>query len=345
MEEDKMSSRIRNSLNGGVAALIVGAAAIALTPTPAAAFSLGSFGGGGFGQMGGFGHMGSSGHMGNHGLGNAGHGMRTEKSETHESVSHNDRIDKTRTEKTTSRKGATDKEATRKEAIHKEAIHKEASDKTTTDKTTGDKITADRTTSDKTSSDKTSSDKTGSDATNGYREGFLMMGDPDPGWFVPSPTSLLGNGLTATISTEARRMTNSSVIGGPNIDSGPIVPMQASGILTSAWSVNASYEHYWTPEWHQSLLGGYSGLSYNESANARIAEIGGFAISSQVSSNAADPGQVVPSILSGPILLPSNIFLGPILPALDVLSVPNVSSPGILSVPLVPLAPDAAGVM
>jgi len=56
-------SRIRSTLNTGIAALAIGAAAIALAPTPAAAFSLGGFRGG-FGHIGGLGHTGSLGHVG-----------------------------------------------------------------------------------------------------------------------------------------------------------------------------------------------------------------------------------------------------------------------------------------
>jgi len=38
--------------------------------------------------------------------------------------------------------------------------------------------------------------------------------------------------------------------------------------LTTAWSVNASYEHYWTPSVHESLYGAYWALNYNSQANA-----------------------------------------------------------------------------
>jgi hypothetical protein len=54
-----MSSRIRNALNAGIAAVMIGAAVLTLAPTPAAAFSLG-----GLGHFGGFGHVGGLGHMG-----------------------------------------------------------------------------------------------------------------------------------------------------------------------------------------------------------------------------------------------------------------------------------------
>jgi hypothetical protein len=37
--------------------------------------------------------------------------------------------------------------------------------------------------------------------------------------------------------------------------------------LTTAWSVNASYEHYWTPSVHESLYGAYWAVNYNSQAN------------------------------------------------------------------------------
>jgi hypothetical protein len=45
--------------------------------------------------------------------------------------------------------------------------------------------------------------------------------------------------------------------------------------LTTAWSVNASYEHYWTPQWHQSFVGGYMAESYNTVANASLCNFEG----------------------------------------------------------------------
>jgi len=43
--------------------------------------------------------------------------------------------------------------------------------------------------------------------------------------------------------------------------------------LTTAWGVNASYEHYWTPAVHESLFGGYYAVTYNQgtgSANSML---------------------------------------------------------------------------
>ena len=36
--------------------------------------------------------------------------------------------------------------------------------------------------------------------------------------------------------------------------------------LTTAWNVNAAYEHFWNPRWRTSLYGGYAAVSYNDSA-------------------------------------------------------------------------------
>jgi Porin subfamily len=46
--------------------------------------------------------------------------------------------------------------------------------------------------------------------------------------------------------------------------------------LTTGWGVNASYEHYWTPEVHQSFYGSYYAVSYNNQANAMLCVMEGF---------------------------------------------------------------------
>ncbi|HEX3991074.1 MAG TPA: porin, partial [Acetobacteraceae bacterium] len=49
---------------------------------------------------------------------------------------------------------------------------------------------------------------------------------------------------------------------------GSVAGGSASGCeLTSAWGFNASFEHYWTPSWHQSLYGAYYQVSYDTAAN------------------------------------------------------------------------------
>ena len=36
--------------------------------------------------------------------------------------------------------------------------------------------------------------------------------------------------------------------------------------LTTAWNVNAAYEHFWSPRWRTSLYGGYAQVSYGGTA-------------------------------------------------------------------------------
>jgi hypothetical protein len=50
-------------------------------------------------------------------------------------------------------------------------------------------------------------------------------------------------------------------------------------MLTSAWGINAGYDHYWTPAWHTSLYGAYYAVSYGKgtgSANANLCSAAGF---------------------------------------------------------------------
>jgi Porin subfamily len=45
--------------------------------------------------------------------------------------------------------------------------------------------------------------------------------------------------------------------------------------LTTAWGVNAGYEHFWNPRWRTSLYGGYTSVSYNGQANAILCSLQG----------------------------------------------------------------------
>ena len=40
--------------------------------------------------------------------------------------------------------------------------------------------------------------------------------------------------------------------------------------LTTAWNVNAAYEHFWSPRWRTSLYGGYMKVEYGGTANNLI---------------------------------------------------------------------------
>jgi hypothetical protein len=50
----------------------------------------------------------------------------------------------------------------------------------------------------------------------------------------------------------------------------------ATGVnLTTAWAINAGYEHFWTPQWRTSLYGGWTSVSYNGQANAILCVLQG----------------------------------------------------------------------
>jgi hypothetical protein len=45
--------------------------------------------------------------------------------------------------------------------------------------------------------------------------------------------------------------------------------------LTTAWGLNAGYEHFWNPQWRTSLYGGYTDVQYNSQANAILCSLQG----------------------------------------------------------------------
>jgi hypothetical protein len=46
--------------------------------------------------------------------------------------------------------------------------------------------------------------------------------------------------------------------------------------LTTAWNVNAAYEHFWNARWKSSVYGGYAAVSYGSQANAMLCSAAGF---------------------------------------------------------------------
>ncbi len=48
--------------------------------------------------------------------------------------------------------------------------------------------------------------------------------------------------------------------------------------LTTAWNVNAAYEHFWNPRWRTSLYGGYAEVNYNDQANSVLCGFGGASV-------------------------------------------------------------------
>ncbi len=58
--------------------------------------------------------------------------------------------------------------------------------------------------------------------------------------------------------------------------------------LTTAWGVNAAYEHFWNPHWQTSVYGAYQAFSYNGIANGWLC----------TAENTAIPGSGVAGIAS-----------------------------------------------
>ena len=92
---------------------------------------------------------------------------------------------------------------------------------------------------------------------------YLMMGDNSPNMQIVRGNTF-GFGLTSDC-----------VFG--SLNSGALIPgtvRQATGgtgcELTTAWSVNASYEHYWTPQFHESFVGSYVDVKYSDLANDNL---------------------------------------------------------------------------
>ena len=77
------------------------------------------------------------------------------------------------------------------------------------------------------------------------------------------------NWVAATKNVATFGILSDCVMGG-SVAGGAAVPATlATGCnLTTAWTVNASFDHYWTPAVHQSIVGAYEAVSYNSQANA-----------------------------------------------------------------------------
>jgi len=72
-------------------------------------------------------------------------------------------------------------------------------------------------------------------------------------------------------ANEAYSVVSDCVYGG----SAAAVAGETSCQLTTAYGVNAGFEHYWTPAWHQTLYGAYYEVQYNSLANAMLCSAAG----------------------------------------------------------------------
>jgi hypothetical protein len=80
---------------------------------------------------------------------------------------------------------------------------------------------------------------------------------------APTLTNMAGNSL-------AYGLTSDCIFGasGFGTNGQHIIPLNGTGCqLTTVWGVNASYEHYWTPQFHESFVGSYMATSYDDQAN------------------------------------------------------------------------------
>jgi Porin subfamily len=87
-----------------------------------------------------------------------------------------------------------------------------------------------------------------------------------------SPSLWYGNGNSAAFGTE-----NDCTYGATA--AGTVAAPTSTGTtgcnLTTAWGVNVGYEHYWTPNFHESFIGNYTAFSYNTQANALLCVVEG----------------------------------------------------------------------
>ncbi len=78
---------------------------------------------------------------------------------------------------------------------------------------------------------------------------------------MPTPTAIHDvNGATEGFGVTADCVYGGTLAGGNN----------TGCQLTTAWGLDVAYEHYWTPQWHQSLVYNAEWVRYNGAANAML---------------------------------------------------------------------------
>jgi porin-like protein len=97
---------------------------------------------------------------------------------------------------------------------------------------------------------------------------YLMMGDNSPNMQIERGNTY-GFGITSdcvfgSLTSGIQNTATGSVLGATG----------TTGCqLTTAWSLNAAYEHYWTPQFHESFEGGIVSVRYNSTANAQLCAV------------------------------------------------------------------------
>jgi hypothetical protein len=114
---------------------------------------------------------------------------------------------------------------------------------------------------------------------------YLMMGDNSPNMQIERGNTY-GFGVTSdcvygSLNSGFQSSATGSVVGATG----------TTGCqLTTAWSLNAAYEHYWTPQFHESFLGGIVSTRYNTIANNNLCLVESGTASSSVTGTGTGSG-------------------------------------------------------
>jgi hypothetical protein len=98
--------------------------------------------------------------------------------------------------------------------------------------------------------------------------------------YTQGATRYLWNLNTNADQTAVTGATEGFGVGTDCVFGGTLAAGNATGcLMTTAWEVDAAYEHYWTPQWHESFVGAYLAESYGSgvgSANSMLCVAEGF---------------------------------------------------------------------
>jgi hypothetical protein len=97
---------------------------------------------------------------------------------------------------------------------------------------------------------------------------YLSMGNNGANWSIERGNTF-GYGLMSDC-----------VFGSTNVGTGtnPVIANGTGCQLTTGWSINASYEHYWTPQFHESFVGQYMAVRYDTTANNNLCQFEAVAV-------------------------------------------------------------------
>jgi hypothetical protein len=109
-----------------------------------------------------------------------------------------------------------------------------------------------------------------------YTQGALRYLDHGGG--APTLFFERGNGGSYGLMSDCVYGAFTPIAPGTAVATSTPVINQSGCQLTTGWSFNASYEHYWTPQLHESFYGGYMAVRYNSQANNMLCNYESFGI-------------------------------------------------------------------